>query len=266
VSRTRAAFDRIWPRAAIVILLLVVWWAAAASGIWSHRVLPGPGDVWSALTSNLGGPQGLLIAAERSVIRLFVGLLVAVAVGTPVGMAMAGSRIVQRSIGSVIVGLQALPPIAWLPLAIVWLGFTERAVVFVVIAGTAPAVAIGTASALRLVAPSLVRTGRTLGARGWRLYSRVVLPAAVPGYVAALEQAWAIAWRALLAAEILRTGARGLGHFIFRAGHIFEPTTRVNTPLVLATMAVIIVVGLAIDFLLALVDRRVRERRGLVVA
>jgi NitT/TauT family transport system permease protein len=251
---------QIWPRVAIVLVIVLIWWAIAASGRWSPSFLPPPGSVWSALVSHLTGPQGLLVAAERSVFRLFVSLVVAVAVGTPLGLAMAASRVVQRSVGSVMVGLQALPPISWLPLAIVWFDFTERAVVFVVILGAIPAVAIATAASLRLVAPSYIRTGRTLGAQGWSLYSRVVLPAAIPGYIAGLQQAWAIAWRALLAAEILQTGARGLGHLIFRAG------AQIDTPLVLATMIAIITVGLGIDLLFSLVDRRVRARRGLLVA
>ena len=260
MSRTRRTLEQTWPRVAILALIVFVWGVAVAAGVWSRTILPAPGGVWAALTSHLTGSDGLLIAAERSVVRLFLGLVVAVAIGTPIGMGMAGSRVIQRSVGSVMVGLLALPPISWLPLAIVWFGLTERAVVFVVVVGAVPAVATATAAALRLVEPSYIRTGRTLGARGWRLYSRVVLPAAIPGYVAGLQQAWAIAWRALLAAEILRTGARGLGHFIFRAGTAFD------TPLVLATMIVIVAVGLAMDWLFALVDRRVRARRGLLVA
>jgi NitT/TauT family transport system permease protein len=260
LARWRAVLAQGWPRVAIVVVIVLVWWAAVATGYWSRLVLPSPGSVWSTLVAHLTGTEGLLVAAERSIIRLFVSLVVAVVVGTPIGMAMAANRVVQRSVGSLMVGLQALPPISWLPLAIVWLGFTERAVVFVVIVGALPAVAIATAASLRLVAPSFVRTGRTLGARGWRLYSRVVLPAAIPGYVAGLQQAWAIAWRALLAAEILQTGARGLGHLIFRAG------AQLDTPLVLATMIAIMVVGVGIDLLFALVDRRVRARRGLLVA
>jgi NitT/TauT family transport system permease protein len=239
---------------------VAVWAAVVATGYWNRIILPAPSQVWDALTTHLTGPQGLLVAAERSVFRLFIGLAVAIAVGTPIGMAMAGSRIVQRSLGSVMVGLQALPPIAWLPLAIVWFGFTERAVVFIVIAGSLPAVAIATAAALRLVTPSLIRTGRTLGASGWRLYSRVVLPASIPGYIAGLQQAWAIAWRALLAAEIIQTGARGLGHLIFKAGN------ELDTPLVLATMIVIMGVGVGIDLVFSFVDRRVRARWGLLVA
>jgi NitT/TauT family transport system permease protein len=260
LRRLRTALEQIWPRVAIVALILLVWWALYESARWSELLLPSPAAVWTAFTSNLTGPQGILVAAERSIFRLFVGLGVAIAIGTPIGMSMAASPIVQRSIGSVVVGLQAIPPIAWLPLAIVWLGFTEKAVVFVVIVGSFPSVAIATASAVRLVQPSLVRTGRTLGAKGWRLYSRVVLPAAVPEYIAGLQQSWAIAWRALLAAEVLQTGARGLGHLNFRA------LAELDTPLMIATIIAIMLVGVGIDWLFSLVDRRVRARRGLLVA
>jgi NitT/TauT family transport system permease protein len=158
------------------------------------------------------------------------------------------------------VGLQALPSIAWLPLAILWFGINEQPVLFVVVIGGAvPAVAIGTAASVRLVPPNLVRASRTLGARGSVLYGEVVLPAAVPGYIAGLQQAWAIAWRALLAAQLIVAGARGLGHLIARAGAEFD------TPLVLAAVIVIMLVGIGVDFLFTLVDRRVRRRRGLLV-
>jgi NitT/TauT family transport system permease protein len=193
------------------------------------------------------------------VFRLFVGLGLAMLVGTPIGLAMARWPLVQRSVGSVIVGLQALPSIVWLPLAALWIGFNEKAVLFVVVLGAMPAVAIGTAAAVRMVPPSLVRAGRTLGARGWVLYGRVVLPAAVPGYIAGLQQAWAIAWRALMAAELIVAGARGLGHLIARAWAQYD------TALVMATMIVIMLVGVGVDAIFASLDRRVRRRRGLLV-
>jgi NitT/TauT family transport system permease protein len=91
------------------------------------------------------------------------------------------------------------------------------------------------------------------------LYGNVILPAAVPGYIAGLQQAWAIAWRALLAAELVVQGARGLGHLISQSG------AELDTPLVLAAMIVIMLVGIGVDFLFTLVDRGVRRRRGLLV-
>ncbi|MFB3739215.1 MAG: ABC transporter permease [Candidatus Velamenicoccus archaeovorus] len=235
-----------------------LWWAVYATGYWDRVLLPAPAAAWRAFWSNLSGSTGLLVAVERSLLRLFAGLVVAMLVGTPVGLAMAGSKVVQRSVGSLMVGLQALPSIAWLPLAILWFGISERAVLAVVVIGAFPAVAIATASSVRLVPPTLVRAGRTLGARGWSLYAGVVLPAAVPGYLAGLKLAWAFAWRALMAAELIVAGARGLGHLLARAAGT-------NTPLVLATMVVIMLVGVGVDGLFALVDRRVRRRRGLLL-
>jgi NitT/TauT family transport system permease protein len=240
------------------VLVVGLWWAVVATGYWDRVLLPSPASAWRAFWSNVGGSAGLLVAAERSVLRLFVGLALAMVVGTPVGLTMAASKVVQRSVGSLMVGLQALPPIAWLPLAILWFGISERAVLAVVVIAAFPAVAIATASSVRLVPPTLVRAGRTLGARRWTLYGGVVLPAAVPGYLAGLRLAWAFAWRALMAAELIVSGARGLGHLLARAAGT-------NTPLVLATMVVIMLVGIGVDALFSLVDRRVRRRRGLMV-
>lgn len=259
MSRPRRVLGQVWPRLAIVAAVVLVWWAVYAAGIWNSVLLPSPASAGDALVSHLGGSNGLLVVAYRSVFRLSIGLVVAVLLGTPIGLASARWELFQRSVGTLVVGLQALPSIAWLPLAMLWFGINEKAVLFVVVIGAVPAVAIGTAAAVRMVPPHLVRAGRTLGARGWVLYGRVVLPAAVPGYIAGLQQAWAIAWRALMAAELFVAGARGLGHLIARAGAQYD------TPLVLATMVVIMLVGIAVDALFSWADRRVRRRRGLLV-
>jgi NitT/TauT family transport system permease protein len=258
LSRPRRAIEQIWPRVAVVALIVAVWALVSATGYWERVLLPSPASVWHALISKLGGQGGLLVAAYHSLFRLFLGLVAGILIGTPTGLAMASSKHVQRSVGSLMVGLNALPSISWLPLAVVWFGFTEKAVWFVVVMGAIPAIAIATAAAVRLVPPTLVRAARTMGASGARLYGQIVLPAAVPGYLAGLQQAWAIAWRALMAAELFTTGARGLGHLIARSG------AQLDTPLVLAAIVVIMLVGVGVDFLLATLDRRVRRRRGLV--
>jgi NitT/TauT family transport system permease protein len=238
---------------------VLVWWAVYETGYWNRLLLPSPASVWEALTSNLTGADGLLAVAYRSVFRLTAGLVLAVLIGTPIGLSMAAWRLSQRSIGSLMAGLQALPAIAWLPLASLWFGFNEKAVLFVVVIGAIPAVAIAAAVSVRLVPPNLTRAARTLGARRWVLYRRVVAPAAVPEYLAGLRQAWAIAWRSLMAAELLLAGARGLGHLLNRAGQ------QLDTPLLLATMIVIMIVGLLIDALFSFIDRRVRRKRGLLM-
>src|SRR5207244_1764670 len=116
-----------------------VWWAVSASGIVSASSLPSPARVWSSLWSHIrDGTIG--IGAERSILRLAFGMLVAGVFGTVIGVAMAASQPIQRGLGGLVVGLQSLPPIAWLPLAVLWMGLTERAVVFVVIVGAFPAI------------------------------------------------------------------------------------------------------------------------------
>ncbi len=256
MSRARPVWSRIWPRLAALGGVVGLWWLLSATGWVDSSVVPTPATAWTALWDHVKSGK-IPVAAEHSLIRLAFGMAVAVVVGTAVGTLMAASPVFQRSIGSLVVGLQALPPIAWLPLAILWLGATERAVVFVVIMGAFPATSAATAASIRQVSPLLVRAGRTLGARGWDLYRHVVVPAAVPGYLQGLRQGWVFAWWSLMAGELIVAGGKGLGHALDRAGGRLDAAT------ILALMAVIVAIGLLIDLGFARVDRRVRARRGL---
>jgi NitT/TauT family transport system permease protein len=264
LSHARSIFDQIWPRALAIFLLIAAWWAVAESGLFSSAILPPPNDVWSAFVSNLTrqgrpGHESILAAAYASILRLMIGIAVAIVLGTLIGLAMAASKVVQRSIGGLMTGLQALPSISWLPLAILWFGLSQQAVMFVVIIGAIPAMSLATSAAVRLVPPLYIRAGRTLGASGWTLYRKVVLPAAVPGYIGGLQQAWALAWRALMAGELIATGAKGLGQLLEVSQQQFR------TDMVLAVMLMIIIIGMFVDGALSVVDRRVRSSRGLLM-
>ena len=238
--------------------VLLVWWLLTATGWVSPTKLPSPATVWSTLWHGI--TDGTIpTAVSRTLIRLVFGVAVAAVFGTLIGVGMAASRNFQRTVGALVAGLQALPPIAWLPLAALWFGFSERAVVFVVIVGAFPSIAMATAASIRQVSPLLVRAGRTLGAEGWELYRHVVVPAAVPGYVEGLRQGWVFAWRSLLAAELIIQGGKGLGHSLTAAGVSLDAAT------ILALMIVIVVIGILIDAGVAALDRRVRSRRGLLV-
>ena len=262
-ARTRRFAGQVVPRVLAIGLLLLLWWAAAVSGFLNDSVLPAPGAVLSAFVDNFAQPdpprESLLQAAQASLIRLVVGLSVGIVVGTVIGLAMAASTLVQRSIGSLMAGLQALPSISWLPLAILWFGLSERAILFVVIIAAIPAVAIASASSIRLVPPLLVRAGRTLGARSWFLQRRVVLPAAIPGYLAGLQSAWALAWRALMAGELISTGGKGLGHLLDANRQALLVSN------IVAVMLMIIAVGMLVEAFFGVLDRRVRRKRGLLV-
>jgi NitT/TauT family transport system permease protein len=119
---------------------------------------------------------------------------------------------------------------------------------------------LATMSAMRQVPPTLKRAGRTLGADGWALYREVIVPAAVPGFLAGLQQAWGFAWKALMAAELIiaAAGAVGLGHLLGQESG--------DVPELVAVVAVIAVIGVLVDYLVFnRVDLRVRRRRGLLI-
>jgi len=257
--RARWAARQAWPVLVAAGGVLLVWTALYLAGIWNRHVLPSPLTVWSSLRRHIADGS-IPTATGKTLARLAFGFGVAILIGTLLGFGMAASSFARRSVGGLVSALRAIPPIAWFPLAIVWFGFTERAVVFVVILGAFPSVTQATVSSFRQVPPLLHRAGRTLGASGWRLYRSVVFPAALPGYVAGLEQAWGFAWRALMAGELLThtTAAFGLGQLLFRSER------HLDTSEVLAVLAVIVLIGMVVDLLVfGSIDRRIRRRRGL---
>ena len=145
-GRWRRLADQIWPRAAAIGAVLLLWWAVSASGLFIDTVLPPPGEALRAFADTFAqdsppNRESLVQATQASVIRLIVGLGIGVLIGTIFGLAMAASTAIQRSLGSLMSGLQALPSISWLPLAMIWFGLNERAILFVVIIASIPAVA-----------------------------------------------------------------------------------------------------------------------------
>jgi sulfonate transport system permease protein len=238
-----------------VTALLAVWALVAAAT--ATPSIPGPGETWAALRA--GVSDGTITEATlKSLIRLAFSFSAALVIGTALGLVLAAFELARRSIRPLVVALQIIPFVAWVPLAVIWFGVTERAVVFVAIAGSFPAVTLATLQGIRQVPPLYVRAGRTLGATGWELQRSVVFPAALPAYMGGLQQAWGFAWKALMAGELIvpATGASGLGHLLDRSKDVAS---------LLAVVAVIAVIGVAVDyFIVGAIDRRIRAKRGLL--
>jgi len=236
---------------------VVVWWIVAAAT--DSSVIPSPAAVWSAFVE--GVRDGTIPeAAVKTLIRLGFSFVVAVVFGTALGLLLALNEFARRAIRPLVVALQITPFVAWVPLAVIWFGVTERAVVFVTIVGSFPAMTLAPIQAIRQVPPLYERAGRTLGAEGWELYRSVIFPAALPAYVAGLQQAWGFAWKALMAGELIVAAAHaGLGHLL-------DPRRGASVPTLFAALAVIVVIGVAVDYLLfGQLDRRIRRRRGLLI-
>ena len=154
-----------------------------------------------------------------------------------------------------------MPSIAWFPFAILLFKLSEGAILFVVVIGASPSIANGLINGIDHIPPLLLRAGRVLGARGLASLRHVVLPAALPGYVAGLKQGWAFSWRSLMAGELLVIieTRPALGSQLQFARELSD------APGLIALMLVVLAIGILIDSLVfAAIEQRIRRRRGLV--
>jgi NitT/TauT family transport system permease protein len=238
---------------------LATWELLSRLGPWPQWLFPGPLAVAQSIAA-MAGDGRLGAAAARSLSRLAQGYAVSCAVGVPLGVAMARSPLVHAAVRPVVLGLQALPSICWLPLAILWFGLSETAILFVVVMGSLLAVAIATEDGVSSVDPVLLRAAGTLGIRRLRFHLGVLLPAALPGILTGLKLGWSFAWRALMAGELLFV-AGGLGQLLQAGRELLDAAQ------VMGVMACIVAIGVAVDqVLFRFLELRVRRRWGLLEA
>jgi len=222
--------------------IVTLWQLMVASGRWSPMLLPSPLSVWEYLWSALLDGS-LLEATAVTVRRLFTGYAIGVLIGLPLGLLTSTSQFFEDTIGSMALGLQTLPSVCWIPLALLWFGQTESAMLFVVIMGTVWSVVIATDTGARTIPPIFARAARTMGSEGFHQWTRVILPASLPFLVSGMKQGWAFAWRSLMAAEIYVTILTGFG-----LGHLLHYGRELNAmDQVIGIMLVIVVVGLLAD-------------------
>jgi NitT/TauT family transport system permease protein len=258
---TRSAkkiWDKVWPPLLAILLALAIWQLLVVFGWRPSYVLPAPLAVGQTFVSQFGAPK-FWSAVGTTFSRALTGFGASAALGTIVGLAVSRSRILRSAIGSLITGLQTMPSIAWFPLAILLFGLSEQAIIFVIVLGAAPSIANGVVSGVDDVPPQLQRVGHVLGARGFGLYRHVMIPAAMPSYVAGLKQGWAFAWRSLMAGELLVIIASrpSLG------AQLQFYREFANSAGLLSTMMVILLIGVVVDSIFSSIANGVRSRRGM---
>ncbi|MFI6821961.1 ABC transporter permease [Micromonospora sp. NPDC050187] len=258
-SRASRTWSATWPKLAALAIAIGAWQVVVWTGWKPEYSLPGPVTVGQELLRQVSGPQlwdGMVTTLRRAA----VGYVFSVAVGLLVGLAVARSRVLRAAIGSMITALQTMPSIAWFPLAILLFELSEKAIFFVVVLGAAPSIANGVIAGVDYVPPLLLRAGRNLGARGLNLYRYVIAPAALPAIVAGLKQGWAFSWRSLMAGELIVVGisTTSLGAQLTYSRELSD------APWLLATMIVILVVGLVVDAAFGAADKAIRRRWGVL--
>ena len=254
----RAQWPKIWPPLSAIVIVLTLWQLIAMSGWKPPYVLPGPGPVFQTLLEDFGSAR-FWTAVGTTMLRALLGYAVAVVIGTAIGLAVARFAVLRAAIGSLITGLQTMPSIAWFPFAILLFGLTEQAILFVIVLGAAPSIANGVISGVDDVPPAFLRTAHVLGARGMSLLTHVIVPAALPSYMAGLKQGWAFAWRSLMAGELLVIIAErpslGVQLQFYREF--------ADAPGLIAVMIVILAIGVVVDSIFNQIMNGIRRRRGL---
>jgi NitT/TauT family transport system permease protein len=250
-----------WPKVLAVMIVLGAWQLVAVSGWKPPYVLPGPGPVLAELRHELTTAtfwDSVLITMRRAL----AGFCLAVVIGVAVGAAVAAFRPLRAAVGSLITGLQTLPSVVWFPFAILLLGISDAAILFVVVLGAAPSIANGLIGGIDHIPPAWKRVGQVLGMRGFSRYRHLILPASLPSFVSGTKQGWSFAWRSLMAGELLVivAGELSLGARLQGARDLNDAAS------LLAFVIVILLVGILVDIAFTAADNALRRRWGLTQA
>lgn len=243
------------------MILILIWEAVYKIGVeylelWRPYIFPSPFSVIETLIK-LIVDHTLGIAILASMKRILVGYLISIFIGTLIGMGIVRYKYLDENMSAVILGLQTLPSICWLPFSILWFGLNESAIIFVIAIGSTFAVAIMIESGIKNVNPLYIRAAKTMGASGFQIYKSIILPASLPQFIMGLKQGWSFAWRALMAGEML-SATKGLGQVLMVGRDLADISQ------VMAVMVVIIILGIGVDKLIF--DRlqdNVRQKWGL---
>ena len=200
---------------------------------------------------------GLLFNAMLfSLKKMLTGYFLSVIFGVITGLSL-NIRIVEKAFKPVILGLQTLPSICWVPFALLWFGLNESATIFVIIIGSAFSIGISVESAVKNVSPIYIRAASTMGAGKRDIYLKIILPASVPEFIAGLKQGWSFAWRSLMAGEMM-SSVMGLGYILQTGRDLLE----INQ--VMAVMLIIILFSVVVEKLIfGRIEKRTRIKMGL---
>lgn len=260
-SAARRRVRSLWAPGVGLLVVVAFWQAVYLSGWKPSFVLPSPATALASLWTQARQPL-LWQAIGTTMARAVYGFGLAVVIGLAVGIAISRSRIVRAAFGPIITGMQTMPAIAWFPFAIIFFGLTTSAILFVIVIGTAPAIAIAVIAGSDNIPPLLRRAAKMMGLKGFALYRHLILPASLPVFVTGLKQGWAFAWRSLMSGElvVIVANTASIGVLLENAQNLSD------MPAAIAIMIVILALGIVIDGLFTLLDSEVRRRRGLVGA
>lgn len=236
----------------------IYWLGVEVLEIFKSYSVPSPAGVAQRFVE-LCQDGTLLKATGNSLLRGIAGFLIAVLIGVILGLLINHFRYLQKNLKPLVLGIQTLPSVCWVPFSILWFGLSTEAILFVVVMGSAFSIAISVDNAIKNVQPIYKKAALTMGAGKRQLYLHVILPASLPELISGLKQGWSFAWRALMAGEVMTTSI-GLGQTLIMGRDLAD----INQ--VMLVMVIIVLVGIFIDkCIFSAIEKRILKKRGLAI-
>lgn len=251
--------DSLLISAVVITLLLITWWLITASGWIKPLFLPSPMAVMQSLLDVLtGGFTGSSFWEHVwiSTARVFGAFLLACAVGIPLGIAMGMSPVARGIFDPPIEFYRPIPPLAYLPLMIIWFGIDELSKVLLIFLSVFAPVALGARAGVKSAAIEQIHAAYSFGASRWQVIRLVILPSAMPEIITAMRIGIGFGWTTLVAAEMVASTS-GLGYMVLTASKFLQ------TPIVIMGIVVIAAIAYAFDHLIRWVERKVVPWKGL---
>lgn len=266
MKKKSTTVKKILSRVGFIIIILALWelvylLGVEVLGLWKSYTIPSPQGVWERCVDMFSFDytgMSIYAAVGASLIRAFIGFAISVIIGAALGFLISKFKYLQENLKPIILGIQTLPSVCWVPFAILWFGLDQSAVIFVIIVGSAFSIAMAVDNGIQNVDPLYIRAAKTMGVSQSQLYFKVIIPAAQPMLIAGLKSGWSFAWRALMAAEMM-ISMIGLGQILDAARSIESDINKVTL-----IMLIIIVIGTIIDrVIFTNWENAVRRRYGL---
>ena len=243
---------------ALFIVFIGIWQAVAAAG-WLSDIAPTPARTWDRAVEILSDPfyrdgpasVGIFWHMVASLRRVLIGFVIAMVIAIPLGFWLGSSDTFRRATDPFVQILRPVSPLAWLPLGLALLRDAENTAVFVIILSALWPTLLNTIEAVRGIHPTYKNLASTLGTNRMQQLLYIVGPAALPGIITGMRQSLSTAWLVIVAAEML-VGGQGVGFFVWNMWN------RLDIDAIVVVIVLIGVIGLALDYLVASLQKVVR--------
>ena len=244
--------------AVTVIVILVAWVVVTMVFRVSPMILPSPramGDEFANLLSVGYSGKPLYLHIVKSIFRSLTGLVAGLLLAIPIGLAMGYNRTINAALVPIFGFFRPIPPIAFIPLMILWFGIGETSKILLIFAASFNYTVLNSAAGMRAVPEQLIRKGQNLGLTRWQLFTSVMLPAAMPHIFTGIKTSTAVSWAIVVAAELI-AAQEGLGFIIQDAGTFFRITD------VFFGIIIVGLIGVSLELLISRVERRTLHWQG----